>query len=263
MSRLSVTAWLAAGLALLAGCEGNINSPLVLKTEPVPASRPDAAPASQPSAKPAPLPSFSNPDGRPGQIIQAGQPGQPATQPASPGINDPGDSLGVPIGPPAGTVTDFTMPGRGLPSIAGDDATRKRAALQAAMVVAIYNVTKECNPHSFRDNIEKGYRDSDHFRYRDGPRDGLEVKSQTTVIAGLVTQFDVWLIVPAGPDAEANEKPFQVQVRNFRLVGNTLTPNQVERLLARSGKHLVVTQTAGPDEHGRYTVDVGLVRNPK
>ena len=258
-----MAAWLAAGLVLWVGCETNFPTPTTRPGESA-ASKPDEEEeeeeaATQPAAAPRPVVPVRNPVSRAGQIIQAGQ---PTTQPApAAGGNEPGDSLGVPIGLPPGTVTDYTMPGRGVPPIVGDDATRKRAALQAALVVAIYNVTKECNPHSFRDTIENGYRDTDHFRYRDGPRDGLEVKSQTTVVAGQVTQFDVWLIVPAG--AALEEKAFQVQVRNFRLVGNTLEPGQVARILARSGQHLVVIQASGPDERGRCTVEVGLVRNPR
>ncbi|MDD4891312.1 MAG: hypothetical protein PHU85_15430 [Phycisphaerae bacterium] len=186
-------------------------------------------------------------------------PGVVIALPSSQPDKKPADSL-LPVGLPDNVKPEFTMPGRGVAPVAGNAAAKKRAAMQAAMVVAIYNVTKEINEHSYRDDIEHGYISSDHFRYRDGTKDGLEVKSQTVIVDSKVKQFDIWLIVPAGA---AGQERFQVQVRNFTLVGEPLSREKIDRVLAASGNHLAITSAACPEENGTCTVEVGLVRTPK
>lgn len=154
--------------------------------------------------------------------------------------------------------TEFTMPGTGSqPPNTDDAAARRAAAVQAAIVVGIYNVTKELNDLSYSDPIERGHVYSDHYRYKAG----LEVKSQTTVIDAKATQFDVWLVAPAGP-REGQDK-FQVHVRNFTLQGKPMNAEQLARLIASAGGHLAVTKVSGPDDKGLWTADVGLVRGER
>jgi len=191
---------------------------------------------------------------------------------AQPSVIDPqAAQAGEPVlrvGLPAGVTAEYTMPGTGAPPAAGDDRARKLAAFQAAVFTAIYNVTKELNPHSYKDPIEDGFIDSDHFRYKTG----LEVKSQTVVVRGRVKQFDIWLIVSAGiagPPPGSLPPPLttqpsleklEVHLRNFALAGAPLNQEKLDRVLRAGGGHLVVIRVDGPDDRGLYTAEVGLVR---
>lgn len=222
--------------------------------------------ACQPIDVPLPSASGTAPTSQPDRAkpVAATQPAVVVAPPATPIAVSRPDAASVdglpPAGVPEGVTPEFTMPGRGALPVAGDPAMRRRSGMQAALAIAIYNVTKEISGAGLRDEIERGYIASDHFRYQDDGKGGLEVKSQTTVVDGKVKQFDVWLLVPAG--AKAGEGRFQMHVRNFTLVGEPESASRIARVLSSSGRHLVLVGSTGADEQGFCSAEVGLVRNP-
>ncbi len=194
----------------------------------------------------------------PGQVIQ---PATPTTRPDG-SVRPPGPAAaaGQPViaaGLPPGVKPEFVMEGKGSPPAANDPNVRQRAAVQAAICVAIYNTTAVVNSRTRTEPIPGGFVNSDHFRYTAG----LEVKGRTTVIDGKVQQFDVWLTAP--PAAQPPQDRLEVHVRTFVLQGPPLAQDQLDRLLQAAGGHLVVQKITGPDPHGLYTAEVGLVRKAK
>ncbi|MCG3179599.1 MAG: hypothetical protein BIFFINMI_01937 [Phycisphaerae bacterium] len=235
-----------------------VAGPAGCEPPPVPTTQPDASADAGATTQPEqPSPAVTAP--QPTMPEQPTMPPSPPVvepvqpEPAPPPAAGPGGDLSA-LGAPAGAKIEYKMPGTGSPPADGSADARQRAAVQAAIFIAIYNVTNELNDVSRKDRIEDGYVESDHFRYNDG----LEVKSETTVVRGLVTRFDVWLIVPAGDGPGQNR--FEVQVRNFTLVNPPLTQEQLDRLFRKAGGHLVVMGVTGPDDRGLYTAQVGLVR---
>ena len=236
----ATTAALLALTGLIAGCE----PPPTLPTEP------DQAPAGAVLSGETPsVPASSEAPSLPAPPNEAPRIAPPPFVPPSP---EPMVHVGV----PAGQEVDFPMPGMG----ASPDPARglsvedcHRAAMHAAILVAIYNVTKEVSPVSDRDPIENGYVTTDHFRYAGG----LDVRSRIEIVRGRVTKFDIWFVVP--PQQEGDQ-PLKVNVRDFTLTGPVPTAEQLDRILRAAGGHLAVTKVDGPDADGYYTAEVGLIR---
>jgi hypothetical protein len=210
---------------------------LTIGCEPPPTTQPATAPDTQPDDAPVPTPP------------------ERADMPAMP--RDPPGPM-IQAGPPPGVKPALVMPGEGAAPADGTATQRHRAAVQAAIMMAIYNVTKEINPAV--DRHEKG--DTvvfiDHFRYHGG----LEVRGELEVLRrGFdrhIMRFDVWLMVP-GP----GEQRTIHHLRNFTLMGAPLTQAQLDALLAAADGHLVVLGITGPNDRGLYKAEVGLIRNRK